>query len=71
MNQPTPRASYDPEDAEGFDDLPETELDEEEYEAFLEREFDGAGRLRPAPRVGWFLALAIVLLGMLALLLFR
>ena len=61
----------DPDDeGEGFDDFPETSLEDEDYDEFLAREFDAEGRLRGEPRVAWFIGLAIVLLAALAILLF-
>jgi hypothetical protein len=63
----SPPAGWDDEDVEGFDDFPDTHLDDDEYDEFLEREFDTEGNLRGEPRVAWAIGLAIVLL--LALLL--
>ena len=64
-------AAYDPDDdLEGFDDLPSTHLDDDEYEAFLARELDGRGRVRGEPRVALWLGLAILALVVLALALF-
>ena len=48
-----------------FDDLPETHLDDEEYEEFLKREMDPGGRLREGPPVGWILlVLTVIVLGL-------
>ena len=54
-------------DVEGFDDLPETHLEDEDYDEFLAREFDSEGRLAGEPRVAWVIGLAIVLILALAL----
>lgn len=43
-----------------FDDRPETHLDDEDYEAFLDREFDAAGRPRPPIPVTTILVVLIV-----------
>ena len=62
---------YDPDDdIEGFDDFPETSLDDEDYDEFLSREFDREGRTRGEPPVGRYIGLAIVLLAALAIVLF-
>ena len=62
---------YDPdEDVEGFDDYPETSLEDDDYDDFLAREFDREGRIRGEPPVAWFIGLAIVLLAALAIVLF-
>lgn len=53
-----------------FDDIPETHLDDEDYEAFLEREFDADGQLRDGPPVTRFLLIAIVMLALLVFILF-
>ena len=52
-----------------FDDLPETHLDDEDYDEFLAREFDQDGRLKDGPPVTKFLIGAIVMLVLLMLLL--
>ena len=57
-------------DIEGFDDFPETSLDDEDYDDYLAREFDREGRVRGEPPVGWFIGLAVVLLAALAIVLF-
>jgi len=59
----------DDDDVDGFDDFPETSLEDEDYDDFLAREFDAEGRLRGEPRVAWFIGLAVVLLAALALVL--
>ena len=53
-----------------FDDLPETHLDDEDYDDFLAREFDDDGGLRGDPPVTRFLILLIVLLALLIVILF-
>ena len=53
-----------------FDDLPETHLDDEDYEAFLARELDAEGNVRGDPPVTRFLVMIIVLLALLILILF-
>jgi hypothetical protein len=58
----TPPAVPDDDDIDGFDDFPDTYLEDDDYDDFLSREFDRDGGLKPAPRVGWFIGLAIVLL---------
>ena len=55
---------------EDYDDVPETHLDDEDYDEFLAREFDEDGRLRDGPPVTRFLIMAIVLLALLMVLLF-
>jgi hypothetical protein len=58
-------------DPEDFDDLPETHLDDEDYEAFLERELDAQGRPKgPAP-VTTILIVVIVAVLALAFVLLR
>ena len=66
----SPSGEWDEEDVEGFDDFPDTHLDDEEYGEFLEREFDAEGNLKGEPRVAWAIGLAIVLLLALAFFLF-
>lgn len=52
-------------DDDDFDDLPSTHLDDDEYEAFLDREMDGRGKLRGTPPVGWILlVLGLIVLGL-------
>ena len=58
----SPPPSQHDEDIDGFDDFPVTHLEDEEYDEFLSKEFDGDGRLRGEPRVRWVIGLAIVLL---------
>ena len=58
----TPPAVPDDDDIDGFDDFPETYLEDDDYDEFLSREFDQDGGLKAAPRVGWVIGLAIVLL---------
>ncbi len=58
-------------DADDFDDYPATHLDEEDYEAFLERELDSRGGLRGAPRVGLIILVLIVILFGVAVVAFR
>ncbi len=53
-----------------FDDLPETHLDDEDYDEFLAREFDSEGHVRGDPPVTRFLVMLIVLLALLAVILF-
>jgi hypothetical protein len=60
----------DPDDIEGFDDLPSTHLDDDEYDAFLARELDAEGRVRGEPRVTLWLGVGIAVLVILALWLF-
>ena len=44
---------------------PQTHLDEEAYEEFLERELDASGRPRGYPPVGvWILVVLAVILGL-------
>ena len=52
------------------DDFPSTHLDEDEYEEFLEREFDREGGLRDELPVGRIILGIVVLLVVLALFLF-
>lgn len=61
---------WDEEDIDGFDDFPETELDDEDYDEFVAREFDPDGALKGEPRVAWVIGLAIVLLLAVAFFLF-
>ena len=53
-----PAAGHEDDD---FDDLPETELDDDGYDRFLAREFDAAGRLRDGPPVVRWILLLLVL----------
>ena len=55
-----------------FDDLPETHLDDEDYDAFIAREFDAGGRPREtsAQRVTWVIGFLIVLAVVLAIAVF-
>ncbi|MDA1194437.1 MAG: hypothetical protein O2894_04570 [Planctomycetota bacterium] len=53
-----------------FDDFPETHLDDDEYAAYLEREFDADGGVRAGPPVARFILMLIVLLSLVILLLF-
>ena len=46
-------------DDDSYDDVPQTHLDDDSYEEFLNREFDGRGRLRGAPPVGLWIAILI------------
>jgi len=55
-------SDWDDDDVDGFDDFPETELDEDDYDEFVAREFDPDGALKGEPRVAWVIGLAIVLL---------
>jgi len=59
---------FDPEDA--FDDLPETHLDDEAYDAFVASAFDDEGRVRGDPPVGRFILALVVAIAIAALLLF-
>lgn len=43
-------------------DLPEIELDDEDYEAFLAREFGADGKPRGEPKIGRLVIVLIVLL---------
>lgn len=52
------------------DEYPDTHLDDDAYDEFLQREFDADGRLKDGPPVTRFLILAIVLLACLMLILF-
>jgi len=58
----TPTDVHD-EDGDDFDDLPQTHLDDEAYEEFLDRELDATGRPRGRPPV------AVVILVLVALVL--
>ena len=51
----------DDEFEDDFDDLPQTHLDDEAYEAFLERELDAHGNVRGTPPVTLILVVLIVL----------
>ena len=53
-----------------FDDLPETHLDDEDYDEFVARTFDTEGRLKGSPPVGWIIAIIMALLLILAVLWF-
>jgi hypothetical protein len=44
-----------------FDDLPQTHLDDDAYEEFLQRELDGAGRPRGIPPVAIVILVLVVL----------
>lgn len=48
-------------DDDGFDDLPQTHLDDEAYEEFLARELDGSGRPRTVPPVAVVIVVLVVL----------
>ena len=45
-----------------FDDLPQTHLDDEAYEEFLQREMDGAGRPRGVPPVAVVILVLVVII---------
>ena len=62
-------AAWD-DDPEGFDDVPELELDDEDYEAFLARELDPDGRIKGDPPVGRIILIVLVCLLVLALAMF-
>ncbi len=53
------------------DDFPGTHLDDDEYDAFLEREFDAQGRAKGEPPIGRYVALAVLALVILAVWLLR
>lgn len=53
------------------DDYPDTHLDDEEYEAFLDREFDAQGRAKGDPPIARYVALAVLALVVLAVWLLR
>lgn len=57
-------------DVDGFDDFPETHLEDDDYEDFVAREFDPEGRLKGDPPIGWIIGLSIVLLAVLFVVLF-
>jgi hypothetical protein len=59
------------EDDEEFDDLPETSLDDEEYDRYVADEFDRSGRLRDGPPVGLILLILTVAVLLVAALLLR
>ncbi len=52
------------------DDYPSTHLDDDDYDEFLAREFDGEGRLRDGPPVTRLILGLIAVVLLLALLLF-
>ena len=52
------------------DDLPSTHLDDDDYEAFLEREFDSAGGLRGELPVARIIVGIVAILLVLAAMLF-
>ena len=54
----TGTSTHDPDD--DFDDLPQTHLDDEAYEEFLERELDAQGNVRGTPPVTVILLVLIV-----------
>ena len=47
-------------DPDDFDDLPETHLEDEDYEAFVRRELDDRGRPRGTPKVTAIILLLIL-----------
>ena len=57
----TPGRGTAVDDDDGFDDLPQTHLDDEAYEEFLARELDGAGRPRGVPPVAIVILVLVVL----------
>ena len=72
----TPRGvthdEYDDEgDADDFDDLPQTHLDDDAYEEFLKRELDGAGRFRGVPPVAVVILVLAVLVLAIAVVILR
>ena len=60
VSPPRARASDDDLDDE-FDDLPQTHLDDEAYEAFLKQELDADGNVRDTPPVTLILVVLIVI----------
>jgi hypothetical protein len=48
-------------DADGFDDLPETHLEDDDYDEFVRREFDAGGHLKEGPPVTVILVVLIIL----------
>jgi hypothetical protein len=57
--------------ADDGDDLPQTHLDDDAYDEFVKREFDGAGRVRAGPRVGLILFILVVIVLAIAFLKLR
>ena len=55
------RSTVGDEPEDDFDDLPQTHLDDEAYEAFLKREMDADGNVRDTPPVTLILVVLIVL----------
>ena len=53
------------------DDFPDTHLDDDEYDAFLAREFDAQGRAKGDPQIARYVALAVLALIILAVWLLR
>ena len=56
---------------EGFDDLPETHLEDDEYEAFLDREFGSDGTPRGGPAVGVVILVIVLVVLAIAVVVFR
>jgi hypothetical protein len=59
------------EDAWDGDDLPETHLADEDYDAYVSREFDPEGRVKDGPGVVPFLVFLILLVLALAFVVLR
>ncbi len=49
-------------DGDGFDDLPSTHLDDDEYNEYLAREFDSVGGVKGDPPVGLWIGILIAIL---------
>ena len=63
---------YDDEgDADDFDDLPQTHLDDDAYEEFLKRELDDAGNFRGVPPVAVVILVLAVLVLAIAVVILR
>ena len=48
-------------DLDDADDYPQTHLDDDAYDEFLQKEFDSQGRLKGDPRVAAWIVVLIVL----------
>ena len=53
------------------DDFPGTHLDDDDYDAFLAREFDGSGHAKGDPPIARYVALVVLALIALAVWLLR
>lgn len=63
---------YDDEgEADDFDDLPQTHLDDDAYEEFLKRELDDAGNFRGVPPVAVVILVLAVLVLAIAVVILR